>query len=311
MDKISIIVPCYNEEKVIDMFHTELDKSVSDMVGVDFEFIFIDDGSRDKTYEKLVTLSNMDRRVKYISFSKNFGKEAAMLAGLKYASGKYIVVMDADLQHPPALIPKMYGIIKTADCDCVATRRLTRENEPPVRSFFAHKFYNLFNKLCGLDVVDGAMDFRMMSKRMVEAILSMPEHGRFSKGIFSWVGFKTEWLEYKNIERAAGETKWSFGKLLLYAIEGFTSFSHLPLYIPAIAGVALTGISALAIVIALVMHFGMNIAVSAAWALALLVLFMFGVQFMILGVFGGYIAKIFVESKNRPQYIIKDTNIGI
>lgn len=309
MDKISVIVPCYNEEKVIDMFYAELVKSVAD-VGAEFEFVFVDDGSKDKTYQKLTTLAGEDSRVRYISFSKNFGKEAAMLAGFSYASGNYIVVMDADLQHPPALIPKMYEIITSSDCDCVATRRISRESEPPIRSFFAHKFYKLFNKLCGLDVVDGAMDFRMMTKRMVDAILSMPENGRFSKGIFSWVGFKTEWLEYKNIERAAGETKWSFGKLLLYAIEGFTSFSHLPLYIPAILGVALTGVTSVAIVVALILHFAMNVAVSSAWAIALLVLFMFGVQFMILGVFGGYIAKIFVESKNRPQFIIKDTNIG-
>ncbi len=308
MDKISVIVPCYNEEKVIEMFYAELIKSVEN-VEADFEFVFVDDGSRDKTFEKLTTLAGEDSRVRYISFSKNFGKEAAMLAGFNYASGKYIVVMDADLQHPPALIPKMYERIKESDCDCVATRRISRDNEPPVRSFFAHKFYKLFNKLCGLDVVDGAMDFRMMTKRMVNAILSMPEHGRFSKGIFSWVGFKTEWLEYKNIERAAGETKWSFGKLLLYAIEGFTSFSHLPLYIPAIAGVLLTGVSAAAIIVALILHFGVGVAASSAWALALLILFMFGVQFMILGVFGGYIAKIFVESKSRPQYIIADTNI--
>ncbi|MBQ8636528.1 MAG: glycosyltransferase family 2 protein [Clostridia bacterium] len=308
MDKISVIVPCYNEEKVIDLFYAELIKSVEN-VEADFEFVFVDDGSRDKTFEKLTSLAGEDSRVKYISFSKNFGKEAAMLAGFSYARGKYIVVMDADLQHPPALIPKMYERIKESDCDCVATRRISRDNEPPVRSFFAHKFYKLFNKLCGLDVVDGAMDFRMMTKRMVDAILSMPEHGRFSKGIFSWVGFKTEWLEFKNIERAAGETKWSFGKLLLYAIEGFTSFSHLPLYIPAIAGVLLTGVSAVAILVALILHFGVGVAVSSAWALALLILFMFGVQFMILGVFGGYIAKIFVESKSRPQYIIADTNI--
>ncbi|MEE0943985.1 MAG: glycosyltransferase family 2 protein [Clostridia bacterium] len=308
MDKISIIVPCYNEEKVIDMFYTELVKSVEN-VAAEFEFLFVDDGSKDKTYEKLTALAGRDSRVRYISFSKNFGKEAAMLAGFEYASGKYIVVMDADLQHPPTLIPHMYERIIKSDCDCVATRRISRDNEPPIRSFFAHKFYKLFNKLCGLDVVDGAMDFRIMTKRMVDAILSMPEHGRFSKGIFSWVGFKTEWLEYENIERAAGETKWSFGKLLLYAIEGFTSFSHLPLYIPAIAGVALTGVSALAIVIALILHCS-GVAVPAVWALALLILFMFGVQFMILGVFGGYIAKIFVESKSRPQYIIADTNIS-
>lgn len=311
MDKISIIVPCYNEEKVIDLFHTELSKAIAEMSTVRFELIFVDDGSKDDTLKKLKAIAEKDISARYISFSKNFGKEAAMLAGLKFADGNYVVVMDADLQHPPAIVPKMYSIIKSTGCDCVATRRVTRANEPPVRSFFAHKFYKLFNKLCGLDVVDGAMDFRMMSKRMVDAILSMPEHGRFSKGIFSWVGFNTEWIEYENVERAAGETKWSFGKLLMYAIEGFTSFSHLPLYIPALAGITLTGLTALAALITLIVGLASDLVISPFWLICLLVLFMFGVQFMILGVFGGYIAKIFVESKNRPHYIIRDTNIGI
>lgn len=311
MDKISIIVPCYNEEKVIDLFHTELSKAIAEMSTVRFELIFVDDGSKDDTLKKLKAIAEKDISARYISFSKNFGKEAAMLAGLKFADGNYVVVMDADLQHPPAIVPKMYSIIKSTDCDCVATRRVTRANEPPVRSFFAHKFYKLFNKLCGLDVVDGAMDFRMMSKRMVDAILSMPEHGRFSKGIFSWVGFNTEWIEYENVERAAGETKWSFGKLLMYAIEGFTSFSHLPLYIPALAGITLTGLTVLAALITLIVGLASDLVISPFWLICLLVLFMFGVQFMILGVFGGYIAKIFVESKNRPHYIIRDTNIGI
>lgn len=310
MDRISIIVPCFNEEMMIDMFYEELSRVMLSMSDVDFEIVFVDDGSKDKTHEKLCALADKDIRVRYISFSKNFGKEAAMLAGINHVQGDYTVIMDADLQHPPALIPKMYGIIKSGGCDCVATRRINREKEPVIRSFFAKWFYRLFNKLCGLDVVDGAMDFRMMSAQMTDAIKSMPEHGRFSKGIFSWVGFTTEWIEYKNIERAAGETKWSFGKLLLYAIEGFTSFSHFPLYIPALAGITLTGATAIAAIITLILHFAANMAVSGVWTLVLVILFMFGLQFMIIGVFGGYIAKIFVESKNRPHYIIKDTNIG-
>lgn len=310
MDKISVIVPCFNEEAMIDMFYSEISNVMSLMKEVSFEIVFVDDGSKDKTHEKLVCLAQKDDRIKYISFSKNFGKEAAMLAGINYVSGDYTVIMDADLQHPPALIPKMYDIIKTGVCDCVATRRSTRENEPRIRSWFANYFYNLFNKLCDLDVVSGAMDFRMMSKQMVEAIKSMPEHGRFSKGIFSWVGFKTEWIQYENIERAAGETKWSFRRLLLYAIEGFTSFSHFPLYIPALIGIGLTGAATLALIITLILWLAAGMVISGVWILALVILFMFGIQFMILGVFGGYLAKIFVESKNRPHYIIKDTNMG-
>ncbi len=310
MDKISIIVPCYNEEKVIDIFHTELTKALSALGTVRLEIIYVDDGSRDATLGKLKEISDKDISVRYISFSKNFGKESAMLAGLRAADGNYVVVMDSDMQHPPYVVPKMYSIIKEKDCDCVATRRVTRKNEPPVRSFFAHKFYRLFNKLCGLDLVDGAMDFRMMSRKMVDAILAMPEHGRFSKGIFSWVGFKTEWIEYENVERAAGETKWSFGKLLMYAIEGFTSFSHLPLYIPALAGITLTGLTALAAVITLIVALVSKVVISTLWLFSLLILFMFGVQFMMVGVFGGYLAKIFVESKARPHYIVGETNIG-
>ena len=309
MDKISVIVPCFNEEQMIDIFYSEISKVTLDIKDAEFEILFVDDGSRDSTYDKLCALADKDSCVRYISFSKNFGKEAAMLAGINHATGDYVVVMDADLQHPPSLIPKMYSIVKSGSCDCVATRRTTRKKEPVIRSIFARTFYKIFNKLCGLDTVDGAMDFRMMTRQMIEAIKSMPEHGRFSKGIFSWVGFTTEWLEYENIERAAGETKWSFGKLLLYAIEGFTSFSHLPLYIPALAGIFLTGASIIAAITTFILHITDVVSVSALWTVILVMVFMFGLQFMIIGVFGGYIAKIFVESKNRPHYIIKDTNI--
>ena len=310
MDKISIVVPCFNEEQMIDMFYSELVKVMSGMKDIEYEILFVDDGSKDTTCQKLCTIAAGDKCVRYISFSKNFGKEAAMLAGINHASGDYTVVMDADLQHPPALIPKMYGIITSGNCDCVATCRSTRKNEPVVRSFFAKAFYRIFNKLCGLDMVDGAMDFRMMTRQMIEAIKSLPEHGRFSKGIFSWVGFTTEWIEYENIERVAGQTKWSFTKLLLYAIEGFTSFSHFPLYVPALGGIFLTGASILAAIVTLILHLADAVCISNLWIMILVMLFMFGLQFMLLGVFGGYIAKIFVESKNRPHYIIRATNIG-
>lgn len=310
MDKISVVVPCYNEEQMIDLFYSELSKVLSSMKDVEYEIMFVDDGSKDKTYQKLCEIAKRDDSVRYISFSKNFGKESAMLAGINHVTGDYTVVMDSDLQHPPELIPKMYGMIKTGGCDCVATRRTSRHKEPVIRSLFAKAFYKLFNKLCGLDMVDGAMDFRMMSRQMIDAIKSMPEHGRFSKGIFSWVGFTTEWIEFENIERAAGETKWSFTKLLLYAIEGFTSFSHFPLYVPALLGIFLTSVSVLGAIVALILHLASVAYVSGLWVLIIVMSFLFGVQFMLLGVFGGYIAKIFVESKNRPHYIIKDTNIG-
>lgn len=309
MDKISVIVPCYNEEMMIEMFHKSLDRVISAMPGTTFEIIFVNDGSKDNTQKKLEELAERDLRVYYISFSRNFGKEAAMYAGITHATGDYTVIMDADLQHPPELIPQMYNIIRTGSCDCVATRRISRDNEPPVRSAFAHLFYNIFNKLCHLDVVDGAMDFRMMTRQMTESIAAMPEHGRFSKGIFSWVGFRTEWLEYKNIERAAGETKWSFLKLLLYAIEGFTSFSYFPLHIPTIFGGTVFGLSAIAGIVTLIMHLT-GTAVSGVWTIILVMLLLFGIQFMMMGVLGEYTAKIYLEAKNRPQFIIKNTNIG-
>ncbi len=310
MDKISVIVPCFNEEEMIDGFYAEFTKVMSAMTEVEYELMLVDDGSKDQTQQKILAIAQRDTRVKYISFSKNFGKEAAMLAGLNHVDGDYTVIMDADLQHPPALIPKMYGIIATGACDCVATRRVTRGKGSVIRNLFSNQFYKIFNKLCDLEVVSGAMDFRMMSRQMIDAIKSMPEHGRFSKGIFSWVGFTTEWLEFENIERAAGETKWSFRKLLLYAIEGFTSFSHFPLYISALLGIGLTGFSVIAALATLILNLAADIVIHELWNLSLLILFLFGVQFMILGIFGGYIAKIFVESKNRPQYIIKDTNVG-
>lgn len=304
MDKISVIVPCYNEEQTVELFYSETSRVADNMTEAEFEFIFVNDGSADKTQEKLEQLAQRDSRVLFISFSRNFGKEAAMYAGLNHARGDYVVIMDADLQHPPAVIPKMYEIIKRTGCDCVATRRVTREKEPPIRSFFAHRFYNMFNRLCGLDVVDGAMDFRMMSAKMAKSIADMPEHGRFSKGIFAWVGFKTEWIEYENVERAAGETKWSFKKLLMYAVDGFTSFSFSPLYLPIWLGV-------LCILAAAVLAVLSAVGVSVAYLpVMLLLLCLFGVQLSLIGVLGHYISRISAEVRGRPLYIIGKTNIG-
>ena len=226
MDKISIVVSCYNEEESLPLFYQEMEKvRKKDFNDVEMEYIFVDDGSKDRTLEELKELEKQDVKVKYISFSRNFGKESAMLAGLEHAEGNYITLMDADLQDPPALLRQMYEIIKNEGYDCVGTRRVTRKGEPPIRSFFARIFYKLINKMSNVEMVDGARDYRLMKKQVVDAIISMGEYNRYSKGIFSFVGFKTKWLEYENIERVAGETKWSFWKLFKYAIEGITAFS--------------------------------------------------------------------------------------
>ena len=223
MDKITVAVPCYNEEAALSPFFAVLTDVAEKMNYVDFEFLFINDGSRDKTLEKIKELAEADKRVKYISFSRNFGKEAGIYAGLKNASGDYVVIMDADLQDPPALLPEMYQAVTDEGYDCVGSRRVTRKGEPPIRSFFARMFYKLINKMSDADIVDGARDFQMMSRKVVDAILAMGEYNRFSKGIFGWIGFRKKWLEYENIERVAGETKWSFWKLFLYALEGIVA----------------------------------------------------------------------------------------
>ena len=306
MNSISVVVPCYNEEKVINIFYAEL-KKIIDTMDAKFEILFVDDGSSDLTEVKIRSLAE-DDRVKYVLFSRNFGKEAAMYAGMRYASGDFVVLMDADLQDPPHLIPEMYRMIKTHGCDCVAARRSNRRNEPAVRSIFAHSFYKIFKKITGLNVVDGARDFRMMSRKMVDSILCLREHNRFSKGIFLWVGYTTKWIEYENVERTAGITKWSFGKLLAYAFMGITAFSYAPLYIPLIAGVLMFAIS-LAVGAMLVIRLFLKLPIeSFCWG-ASLVVFMFAVLLTSVGILGVYIARIDRESMARPKYIVKCSNI--
>ena len=236
MSLISIVVPCYNEEESLPLFYQAILEMKSSLPEVDFEFIFVNDGSKDNTLKIMRSLAQQDANVHYVSFSRNFGKEAALLAGLAHAQGDYVAVMDADLQDPPALLPEMYETLQTKMYDCVATRRVTREGEPPIRSFFARMFYKLINKISKTEIVDGARDFRLMTRQMVNAILSVQEYNRFSKGIFGWVGFRTKWLEYKNIERAAGQTKWSFWKLFVYSLDGITAFSTVPLSVAAVMG---------------------------------------------------------------------------
>ena len=310
MKKISIIVPCYNEEQAIPFFYDEITKIVEEMKN-NFEFIFINDGSKDKTIEVIKEYSKKDKRVKYIHFSRNFGKEAAMLAGLKLSTGDYVAIMDADLQDPPSLLPKMLSILEDPnnDYDCVGTRRVTRKGEPPIRSLFARMFYKIINKMSKIEMVDGARDYRLMSRQMVDSILELGEYNRYSKGLFQFVGYNTKWLEYENVERVAGETKWSFWKLFLYAIEGIVAFSTAPLAISSITGILFCIISfiMIIIIIAKTIIFGDP---TAGWpSLVCIIFFVSGIQLFCLGIIGQYLSKTYLETKKRPIYIIKETNI--
>lgn len=304
---ISIIVPCYNEEASIPLFYKEATR-VLQSLGRPYEIVFVNDGSSDKTLETVRQFSQQDPHISYLSFSRNFGKESALLAGLCNVDGDYVAMMDADLQDPPSLLPQMLSILETEDYDCVATRRATRKGEPPVRSWFAHQFYKIINKISDADIMDGARDFRLMRRNMVEAILSMNEYNRFSKGIFGWVGFKTFWLSYENVERVAGETKWSFWKLFHYAIDGIINFSQTPLNMASWFGICMTLVSFLCLIFVVVRRliFGDPV---AGWASTIcILLFVSGLQLFCLGIIGQYIAKIYAETKHRPHFIISESN---
>ncbi len=311
MEKISIIVPCYNEEESLPLFYQEMEKvRENDFHDVEMEYIFVDDGSKDSTLKEIKKLKEHDSKVKYISFSRNFGKESAMLAGLESSSGDYVTLMDADLQDPPSLLRKMYDIIKNEDYDCVGTRRVTRKGEPPIRSFFARIFYKLINKMSDVEMVDGARDYRLMTRQMVDAIISMREYNRYSKGIFSFVGFKTKWLEYENIQRVAGETKWSFWKLFKYAIEGITAFSTVPLILSSIIGLLFCLISFLLIVIIIIKTLMYGDPTSGWPSLVCIIFLVSGVQLFSLGIIGQYLSKTYLEVKRRQKYIVKETNVN-
>lgn len=307
MEKISIIVPCYNEEESIPLFYNEICKIADEFKKVNFEFIFVNDGSKDKTLDICRDLSLNDKRVRYISFSRNFGKEAALLAGLEYSVGDYVAVMDADLQDPPSLLHEMYDGIKNEGYDCVATRRVTRKGEPPIRSFFAKCYYKLINKISKTEIVDGARDFRLMTRQMVDSILSLGEYNRFSKGIFSWVGFDTKWIPYENVERVAGTTSWSFWKLFLYSLESIVAFSTLPLAIASIMGLIFFLVSLIMIVVIVVKTLIIGDPVAGWPSLVCIIFFVSGVQLFGIGVIGQYLAKLYLEVKNRPIYIVKET----
>jgi glycosyltransferase involved in cell wall biosynthesis len=308
MEKISVVVPCYNEEEALPLFYEEMERvRKQDFEGIEFEYIFINDGSKDKTLAEIRELRNKDDKVRYVSFSRNFGKEAAMMAGLEAAEGDYITLMDADLQDPPSLLRKMYDTLKNEHFDCVGTRRVTRKGEPPIRSFFARIFYKLINKMSEVEMVDGARDYRLMTKQMVKSIISMKEYNRYSKGLFSFVGFDTKWIEYENIERVAGETKWSFWKLFKYAIEGITAFSTVPLILSSVIGLLFCLIAFVFIILIIIRTLAFGDPTSGWPSMVCIIFFVSGVQLFSLGIIGQYLSKTYLEVKHRPIYIVKET----
>lgn len=308
MKTVTLIVPCYNEEASLPIFYDAVCGVAKEIPQYALTMLFVNDGSKDRTLSILRELAGKDERVRYLSFSRNFGKEAAMYAGFCNAKGDYVCVMDADMQDPPALLPQMLTILETGEYDSVATRRVSRDGEPPIRSFFARMFYKLINRISDADIVDGARDFRLMKREMVDAIVSMCEYNRFSKGIFGWIGFRTKWLPYKNVERVAGETKWSFWKLFKYSIDGIVNFSQAPLSIASFSGMLFTLIAFFMVlfVIARKLIFGDPV---AGWASTVcIILFIGGIQLLCMGIIGQYLAKTYMEVKKRPHYIIAESS---
>ena len=308
--KISLIIPCYNESEALPFFFKEAIRILGTM-NCGYELIFINDGSKDNTLDLLKDFALQNEHVTYISFSRNFGKEAAMYAGFCNANGDYVAVMDADMQDPPSLLPEMIKILESGEYDSVATCRVSRDGEPPIRSWFAWKFYKLINKISDADIVDGARDFRLMKREMVDAIVSMGEHNRFSKGIFGWIGFKTYWMPFKNIERSAGETKWNFWKLFKYAIDGIINFSEAPLSIASWNGIGMTFIAFIMMVVIIIRRLCFGDPV-AGWASTMCVIIFIGaIQLFSIGIMGQYLAKTYNETKNRPHYIIAESNKSV
>lgn len=308
MNKISIIVPCYNEEEVISRFYQETRAAVTAICDVDYEFVFIDDGSKDHTLDILRLLAYQDKNCRYLSFSRNFGKEAAMYAGLEQASGDYCVIMDADLQHPPKLLAPMYYALSQEGYDCCAGKRIGREGDGRLRSMLSRSFYKVIQKLTHMNMSDGAGDFRMMNRTMVDAILQMKEYNRYTKGIFSFVGFETKWLEFHNVERAAGKTKWNLGSLFSYAFDGILSFSTAPLKLSGILGVFLLLISCFLGGSALVQQIFFHHSVSALYLVVGIVVFLSSLQMLMVFILGEYLSKDYLENKKRPIYIVREQN---
>ena len=314
MEKITVVVPCYNEEESLPIFYEEMERvrkqdfnNSENEQEIEFEYIFVDDGSKDGTLNEMKQLSQKDSKARYISFSRNFGREAAILAGLDASTGDFVTLMDVDLQDPPSLLKKMYDIIKKEGYDCVATRRKNRKGEPPVRSFFARMFYKIINKMSDVEMVDGARDYRLMSRKVVDSIISMREYNRYSKGLFTFVGFKTKWISYENIERVAGKTKWSFWKLFKYALEGITAFSTAPLIFSSIIGLLFCLVAFLLIILIIVRTLVFGDPTSGWPSMVCIIFFVSGVQLFSLGIIGQYMSKSYLEIKHRPIYIIRET----
>lgn len=308
MDKklLSIIVPCYNEEESLPIFYETVHDMEDEIDSVELEFVFVDDGSRDRTLEIARQLHEKDPRVHYVSFSRNFGKEAGIYAGLEHAKGDYVVIMDADLQDPPAMLPEMLSHIESGQYDRVATRRVDRKGEPPIRSWFARRFYHLMNKISSADIVDGARDYQMMTRKVVDAILAMGEYNRFSKGIFGWVGFKSKWLEFENVERVAGETKWSFWKLFIYAIDGIVAFSTAPLIIASVFGLIMCLVAFVFILVIIIRTLAFGDPTGGWPSMVCIILLVSGIQLLCMGILGQYLAKTYLETKNRPKYLVQE-----
>ncbi len=315
MKLLSIVVPCYNEQEVLPLFYDKITEVMTGMKSqypeLDYEVVFINDGSRDKTIDGLRKYARMDSRIRYISFSRNFGKEAGMFAGLEASKGDYVVVMDADLQHPPEFLPEMYGYVRSGEYDCATTRRVDREGESKIRSWFARKFYRIMNKISQTEIVDGAQDFRFMTRQMVDAILSMREYNRFSKGIFSWVGFRVKYIEYRNVERAAGTTAWSFWGLFKYSLEGIIAFSTAPLAIASLLGIISCAIAIIMAVITVIQKLAFGNPTSGYPTIVCLILLFGGLQLFTTGILGQYLAKTYMECKNRPVYLVQETERDI
>ena len=305
MSKISIVVPMYNEQEALGILYRELKRVTETIPEHEFEYLFVNDGSKDATLDEIKKLAEQDARVRYVSFSRNFGKEAAMYAGLKSARGDYVALMDADLQDPPALLPEMFSYLEQG-YDSVATRRVTRKGEPPIRSFFARCFYRLMKHISQAEMMDGARDYRLMKRPMVDAILEMKEYNRFTKGIYGWVGFNTKWIEFENVERLKGETKWNFWKLLLYSIDGITAFSTMPLSIASFMGVLFCVLAFVLIIFIVIRTLIFGDPVSGWPSLVCIISLISGVQLFCLGIVGQYLAKTYMEVKKRPIYLLKE-----
>lgn len=306
--KITVVVPCFNEAEALPIYYREMSRVMERMSEIEFELLFVDDGSTDTTLQIMKELNEHDSRCKYLSFSRNFGKEAAIYAGLSKSQGEYVAIMDVDLQDPPQILPKMYEILQKEDYDSVATRRSTRKGEPKFRSFLSESFYKIINKISKTEIVSGARDYRLMKRKMVDAVLEMSEYNRFSKGIFGWVGFRTKWIEFENVERSAGETKWSLRKLFMYSLEGITGFSVAPLSLASVVGFAFCMISFFMIMVIIIRTIMWGDPVSAWPSLACIIFMVSGVQLLCTGIVGQYLSKTYLETKHRPIFILKDSS---